>query len=210
MTGETIWIEGVRIVLRDIGQEDLDVLSYWLRPEQRWQELDGPLYDQPGPRDIARILDDRRALIASTNRPRPRTYLSITEIDTGVMLGQVTWSGVVDETGLNIVVYNPDLWGYGLGYEAFGLWCEHLFQELPDLPRLDLRTWSGNAGMVRLAQKLGFVEQSRDRKGRKGRKGRKRTVVSGRRFDGLRFGLDRGEWERRFPGGFAPSLEGEQ
>ncbi len=204
MIDETARIEGSRIVLRDPVPEDLDVLAYWLRPEQRWRELDGPMYDQPGPDDIARILDDRRALIFSANRPRPRTNLSIAEIDSGAMLGQVTWSGAIDETGLNIVIYNPDMWGYGLGYEAMGLWCEYLFRELPGLPQLDLDTWSGNAGMVRLARKLGFVEQSRTRKGRKS------TIVSGRRFDGLRFALDRTDWERQFPGGFAGSLEGEQ
>lgn len=201
MIDETTWIEGMRLVLRDIAPDDLDVLAYWLRPEQRWHELDGPLYDQPRPDEIARILDDRRALIASTDRPQPRTNLSVAAIDTDTMLGQVTWSGIVGETGLNIVIYNPDLWGYGLGYEALGLWCDYLVRELPDLTRLDLATWSGNQGMVRLAQKLGFVEQSRDRRS---------TVVGGRRFDALGYALDRTGWERLFPQGFAASLEGEQ
>jgi putative hydrolase of HD superfamily len=117
------------------------------------------------------------------------------------MLGQVTWSGRGSATGLNIVVYNPDLWGYGLGYEAFGLWCDYLFEEAPTLDNLHLETWSGNAGMVRLAQKRGFVEQSRDRRS---------TVVGGRRFDSLGYVLNRIEWGSLFPEGFAVSLEGEQ
>lgn len=196
-----IWIEGLRIVLRDVVRDDLDVLAYWLRPEQRWQELDGPLYDQPGPDVIARILDDRRALVESGHRPRPRTILSVAELDTGTMVGQVTWSDAVGGNGLNIVIYNPDLWGYGLGYEALGLWCDYLFHEQPGLSHLELETWSGNAGMVRLAQKLGFTETARERRG---------TVVSGRRFDSLRYALPRTAWEQRFPGGFAASLEGEQ
>jgi len=201
MIDETTWIEGPRLVLRDVRSDDLDALAYWLQPEQRWQELDGPMYDQPSPGEVARILDDRRALLASAGRPRPRTNLSIAAIDSEIMLGQVTWSGIVSATGLNIVIYNPDLWGYGLGYEAFGLWCDYLFEEALALNHLHLETWSGNAGMVRLAKKLGFVEQSRDRRS---------TVVGGRRFDSLGYVLDRGEWQRQFPDGFASSLEGEQ
>ncbi len=201
MSDESTRIDGLRITLRDIEPDDLDVLAYWLQPEQRWQELDGPMYDQPPPDAIARILDDRRALLRSAHLPRPRTTLSIASIDADEMMGQVTWSGDIDRIDLNIVIYNPDLWGYGLGYEALGLWAGYLFWELPDLPRLDLASWSGNAGMVRLAHKLGFMEESRDRKG---------AVVGGRRYDALRFGLDRSEWERRFPGGFQPSLAGEQ
>lgn len=201
MIDETAWIEGVRLVLRDVRSDDLDVLAYWLQPKQRWQELDGPMYDQPPPGEVARILDDRRALVASANRPRPRTYLSIAAIDSDVMFGQVTWSGIASATGLNIVMYNPDLWGYGLGYEALGLWCDYLFGEVPVLNALQLETWSGNAGMVRLAQKLGFVEQSRDRRS---------AMIGGRRFDSLGYTLDRTAWGRLFPRGFAASLEGEQ
>lgn len=201
MRDETIRIEGIRIVLRDATLDDLGPLAHWLQPGHRWHELDGPMYDQPPPGEVARILDDRRALLASAERPRPRTNLSIAAIDSEIMLGQVTWSGIVSATGLNIVIYNPDLWGYGLGYEAFGLWCDYLFEEAPALNHLHLETWSGNAGMVRLAKKLGFVEQSRDRRS---------TVVGGRRFDSLRYALDRGEWQRQFPDGFVASLEGEQ
>lgn len=201
MNDETIWIEGMRLVLRDVAPNDLDVLAYWLRPEQRWQELDGPMYDQPTPTEIARILGERRALAEGAYRPRPRTNLSIAAIDTDAMLGEVTWSGAADGTGLNIVIYNPDLWGYGLGYEALGLWCAYLFRERPDLPQLDLGTWSGNAGMIRLAQKLGFTEQRRDHRA---------AIVSGRHFDRLRYVLERDVWYRQFPEGFASTLGGEQ
>jgi len=200
MTDETIWVDGARLTLRDVVPGDLDVLAYWLQPERRWQELDGPMYDQPGPDDIARLLDRRRALVTRGDRPRPRTNLTIAAIDTGEMLGEVTWTAVDGGPDVNIVIYNPDLWGYGLGYEALGLWCDYLFRETPALDRLALRTWSGNAGMVRLAQKLGFTEQSR---------GRRSAVVGGRRYDAIGYALARADWQRRFPDGFAPTLMGE-
>jgi RimJ/RimL family protein N-acetyltransferase len=86
------------------------------------------------------------------------------------LLGQVTWEvarGEVTTTpGLNIVIYNPDLWGYGLGYEAMGLWVEYLFGADPEVPSLELRTWNRNQGMVRLAHKLGFDEVTPQRRRR--------------------------------------------
>lgn len=201
MTDNATWIDGVRVTLRDMVLADLDVLTYWLQPEQRWQELDGPMYDQPAPDQIARILERRRALVTGTERPRPRTNLSIAEIDSGAMLGEVTRSGADGGSGLNIVIYNPDLWGYGLGYEALGLWCDYLFRVEPVFERLRIRTWSANAGMIRLAQKLGFVEQSRDRQA---------AVVGGRRFDALNYTLERPPWRADFPDGFAVTLRGEE
>jgi RimJ/RimL family protein N-acetyltransferase len=204
MTDTAIRIEGARIALRDIQAKDLEVLAYWLQPEQRWQELDGPYYDQPSPDEVARLISERRELIASDHRPVPRTNLSIAAIDTDVILGQVTCGIDRDnpsESGLNIVIFNPDLWGYGLGYEALGLWVDYLFDALPDVTQLAFRTWSGNKGMIRLAHKLGFNEVARYRKSQ---------VVVGRRFDGLGYALGRAEWRRHFPDGFASTLIGEE
>jgi putative hydrolase of HD superfamily len=204
MTDTAIRIEGARIALRDTRAEDLDVLAYWLQPEQRWQELDGPNYDQVAPDQVTRILDERREVIASNQHPTPRTNLSIAEIDTDVVMGQVTCTidrGDTREAGLNIVIYNPDLWGYGLGYEALGLWVEYLFGALPDKPQLTMRTWSGNEGMVRLAHKLGFTEVARQRTSH---------GIMSRRTYGLGFAIERTEWVRRYPNGFASSLGSEQ
>jgi hypothetical protein len=36
----------------------------------------------------------------------------------------------------------------GIGFEALGLWMDYLFEALPRIARLDLRTWSGNTGMM--------------------------------------------------------------
>ena len=78
-----------------------------------------------------------------------------------------------------------------------GLWGDYLFGAMPDLARLDLRTWSGNAGMMRLAAKLGFQEEARFRKAR---------IVQGVHYDGMGYGVLREEWQARYPDGFAASL----
>jgi RimJ/RimL family protein N-acetyltransferase len=68
---------------------------------------------------------------------------------------------------------------------------------MPELARLDLRTWSGNHGMMALARKLGFIEEARFRKAR---------IVDGAYHDGLGYGIRREEWATRYPDGFAASL----
>ena len=96
-----------------------------------------------------------------------------------------------------MVIYNPNQWGKGRGYEALGLWSDYLFQVVPDIVRLDLRTWSGNAGMMRLAEKLGYHLEARFRDAR---------VVNGEHFDGLGYGILRAEWASGYPVGFPTFL----
>jgi RimJ/RimL family protein N-acetyltransferase len=196
-----IRIEWQRILLRDMEPDDLEVLAWWLQPEHRWQELDGPLYEQPSPERITRILDERRQYVETETRPRPRTWLTIADSETGEMIGRVTWRGndcqPSLQSNLDVVIFNPDLWGYGLGYEALGLWCEYLFAELPDAASLDLRTWGRNIGMIRLAGKLGFVAVGEQRRTRFWRR---------RGTDVVAYALSRADWQERFPEGFRAAL----
>jgi len=119
---------------------------------------------------------------------------------TDTLPGRVTFYWQSKETNwlsVGIGLYDPEAWGKGLGYEALGLWSEYLFEAIPDLVRLDLRTWSGNAGMMHLAEKVGFVEEARFRKAR---------IVNGEYFDGMGYGVLREEWRERYPYGFAQAL----
>ncbi|MCB0063276.1 MAG: GNAT family N-acetyltransferase [Caldilineaceae bacterium] len=97
---------------------------------------------------------------------------------------------------LGICIFDPAHWGHGIGYIALGVWTQYIFDELPEIVRLGMRTWSGNVGMVRLAEKLGFQEEMRLRQAR---------IVNGDYFDAVGFGVLRQEWESHYPGGFAES-----
>ncbi|MBZ0305187.1 MAG: GNAT family N-acetyltransferase, partial [Anaerolineae bacterium] len=90
---------------------------------------------------------------------------------------------------LGITIYNCAVWGQGFGYEALGLWCDYLFATNPQFVRLDLRTWSGNLGMMTLAEKLGFTREATFRKAR---------IVEGAYYDGLGYGILRDEWETHY------------
>jgi len=112
----------------------------------------------------------------------------------------VSWYWQSQEThwlSVGLVIYDPAYWGQGRGYDALGLWSDYLFQALPAIVRLDLRTWSGNGGMMRLAEKLGYQLEARFRQAR---------IVNGRYYDGLGYGVLREEWARRYPRGFAAHL----
>jgi putative hydrolase of HD superfamily len=160
---------GERIVLRDWLLTDLERYAYWLQPGQRWQELDGPYYPKPTVSEIAEIMARLREEITTGNLADPRNTLVIAERQTNTLIGRVSRYWQSEETNwlsVGIVIYDPEQWGCGIGYEALGLWSQYLFTAMPTLVRLDLRTWSGNVGMMRLAEKLGYREEARFRKAR--------------------------------------------
>ncbi|MBK8902171.1 MAG: GNAT family N-acetyltransferase [Anaerolineaceae bacterium] len=194
-------IHGKQLLLRDWRLDDLPVLEQWLQPGHRWQALDGPYYPSLADEQIPAYLENLRQQIEDGRWPTPRHRLVIADPDTQQLRGQVSWYWQSVETNwlsVGIVIYDPALWQQGLGYEALGLWCEHLLQTMPELVRLDLRTWSGNSGMMRLAQKLGFQEEARFRDAR---------IVDGKYYDSVGCGILRREWQERYLEGFLAHLQ---
>lgn len=192
-------LNGVSISLRDWRIDDLEPYAYWLRPGHRWQELDAPYYHDIDEGEIPAVVAHKRAEIQGVKRT-PRNGLVIANRETEQLLGALRWYWQSQETNwlsVGIVIYEPENWGLGIGYQALGLWSEYLLASMPHIARLDLRTWSGNAGMMRLAQKLGYLEEARFRKAR---------IVGGRYYDALGYGVLREEWTLRYPHGFAAQL----
>ncbi len=188
--------KGQQIVLRGWQHDDLEMWSSWLEPGHRWKELDGPYYALPSAADRATMVDQKRAEIEHGPSASPPHSLVIADHHTDAFLGIVTWYWESKETywpGLGIVIFDETNWGRGIGYQALGLWTDFLFRSLPEITRLDLRTWSGNRGMMRLAEKVGYVEEARFRKAR---------IVGDKYYDGLGYGVLREEWLRRYPAGF--------
>lgn len=193
----SVRLAGRRIVLCDWCLPDLTPWAGWLVPGQRWKELDGPYYPPPTDEERAGLLVRKRAEIEGGALPYPRPSLAIADRATDEFLGMVSWYWESKETywpGVGLVIFDPASWGQGRGYEALGLWSDYLFQSLPAIARLDLRTWSGNLGMMRVAEKCGYALEARFRQAR---------VVHGRYYDGLGYGVLRDEWQQRYPLGFA-------
>lgn len=132
--------------------------------------------------------------------PTPRQVVAIADAESDQLLGRANWYWQSEEThwlSLGIVIFESGRWSRGLGYEALGLWSESVLEAMPELVRLDLRTWSGNIGMMRLAEKLGYRLEARFRRAR---------IVDGQYYDGLGYGILREEWQSRYPQGFVQSL----
>ena len=193
-------LEGNLINLRDWALPDLPKFREWMQPEHEWHKYDGPYYPQATPEEIEQMVARRRQAILNNSFPSPRRNLAIVDRETDMLIGMVSWYWQGEETNwlsVGICIYNPLYWGQGRGYEALGLWCEYLLSANPALVRLDLRTWSGNVRMMRLAEKLGYQQEARFRKAR---------IVNGKYYDGMGYGILREEWQERYPKGFAAHL----
>jgi RimJ/RimL family protein N-acetyltransferase len=194
---QRIEVIGRRVRLRDWTLEDLPAWAYWQQPHHEWYKYDGPWWGVPRSETLDGKNEEHRAKILAGDWPTPRTRLVIGDLGSDQFLGTVNRYWECKETNwlaIGIGIYDPQNWGKGLGFEALGLWTDHVFKALPDLVRLGLGTWSGNVGMVRLAQKLGYLQEACFRKAR---------IVRGEYYDAVGFGILREEWTERYPNGFA-------
>lgn len=193
-------LEGNLVRLRPMTAADLAAYHHWRSPGHAWYETDGPYYPKPTQSDVdAEMIRLRQAFRVGEVDPfRPR--LVIADRATDVYRGMVNWYWESEETKwaqIGIVIMDDEWRGRGAGFEALGLWTQYLFDTQPDWVRLDLRTWSGNIGMVRVAEKVGYQEEARFRMAR---------IVNGSYYDGLGFGVLRTEWDVRYPNGFAAEI----
>lgn len=195
-------IAGKQIRLRDMQASDVSEWVRWQTPDAQWKTLDAPYYHQD---DEARPLEEVAQeqvtkLAKNINRSRPHRVAAIARAEDDFYLGMVSWYWISQETNwpaVGIVIYDPAHWGKGYGYEALGLWSQYLFDAMLEFIRLDLRTWSGNKGMMRLAEKVGYTLEARFRKAR---------MVDEQIYDGIGYGVLREEWQQRYPQGFAATL----
>lgn len=191
---------GRKVLLRDWEEKDLDSYGHWLQPGHAWHQFDAPYYKADTPEEINARLAKLKDQVLTRNFPEPRGTLVVADKTTSALIGRVNSYWESKETNwlsIGIDLYDAALWGRGLGYEALGIWTDYVFSARPELARLGLATWSGNRGMMRLAEKLGFKEEARFRKAR---------IINGEFFDSMGYGVLREEWTARFPDSFAAQL----
>jgi RimJ/RimL family protein N-acetyltransferase len=188
-------ITGQRLNLRDLHFKDLAPAQYWMNPSHEWHKFNGPYYPPTPVDEIPDMMSTWAKHIARNAYPTPRLRLAIIDKSDSI-IGTVTRYWISEETNwtaIGIAIWNDEHWGKGYGYEALGLWCDYLFAHEPKFVRLDIRTWSGNHGMIRLAEKLGFQQEAVFRKAR---------IVNDVYYDGLGYGVLREEWQAKYPQGF--------
>ena len=194
-------IEGQKIRLRDWITEDVEPYGYWNTPGHKWLEFDGPYYPHMSKEEIPKSMERLQGYIDKGTWKTPRTRLVIAEKQANKILGTVSWYWTSKETNwlsTGIGIWDEKYWGQGIGFEAFGLWLDYLFDAMPEIVLLGAGTWSGNHGMMALAQKIGMKEEARRRNAR---------IVKGEYFDSMGYGILRSEWDELYPDGFADFLQ---
>jgi RimJ/RimL family protein N-acetyltransferase len=200
---EPVTLRGSRVTLRDWTSEDVEAYRRWIVPPptggvHEWQFFDGPFYSRWSADGANRWCDSLLVRVESGDWPGVRENLAVVDAASGAFVGQASWyweekPGAESDDGtallpwrrLGLVVFDPAHWSGGYGTEALALWTDYLFAATDSL-RLDFATWSGNAGMCRVGEKLGFTEEARFRNARK---------VRGELYDAVVYGVLREEWE---------------
>lgn len=182
-------IQGDKIILRDWIMEDLTAYVHWNTGYFSWMDYNGPYYPNQTAEQLEETVKKIRQFILSANFKTPRRKLVIADKQTNNLLGEVSWYWQSKETNwlsCGLVIYDNSYWGKGIGFDALKLWGTYLFNALPEIVRLDMRTWSGNRGMMRLAEKLGYQLEARFRNAR---------IVDGQLYDSIGYGVLRSEWK---------------
>ncbi len=176
-----------RVLLRDWVPADADRVADLLRADRPWHRTNGPYFGAPTAEGMAELAHRYVADSPHTDGG-VRTMLGIET--GGVLIGAVSWYWESKETDwrrMGIGIHDEAYWGQGLATEALALWTDYLFRAT-DALRLDLATYSGNPGMIAVAQRLGFVEEARLRRARRWAGGVHDSVV---------YGVLREEWQDR-------------
>lgn len=173
-------IAGNKIKLREYRDDDYTQLKYWCKGDQEWKKLDGPYFKKPQDDEVDAIIDKQMEKDrAHTGVP---SSLVIADLYTDSFYGEVTRYWICKKTewpALGILIYDPQHWGKGYATEALTLWEQYLFANMPCSWRFDIETWSGNIGMMKVAEKLGYKLEGKFTDARR---------VGDKFYDSLRYG----------------------
>jgi RimJ/RimL family protein N-acetyltransferase len=183
-------IVGDRTLLRDFVPEDVERFIYW-QTHGEWRQYDAPwegFGDHLPPVQEEKIRGHFLKL-GQSDQPLPRGRAMICLREDHTPLGTVNRYGdprfpAVYYIGINIC--EDRFINQGLGTEAFSLWIDYLFDN-SSAHKIECHTWSLNPRMVRVAEKLGFKYE-----------GRERELVQwqGEWQDRIRYGMLRSEWQK--------------
>ena len=175
------------VTLRPRVAADLPELWRWMHatPGAEWKRWDGPYFyrSQQEPltfgayaaREAAQPVDEHSRIIALS----------------GECIGFINRHEEAPALGgwweLGIVIFDPAYWSGGYGTRALELWVAATFADTA-AHVFTLTTWSGNLRMCRAAERVGLRECARIPEARE---------WDGQRWDSLKFGVLRREWEGR-------------
>lgn len=169
----------MNITLRHAKPHECDALYALIHADMTWKTLDAPYFPYEQPTLVTFRNGYFNKLCEQHNR-------RVIDVD-GIIVGTVSFYWENEATRwleVGIAIYNPEHWGKGIGKIALQQWISEVFN-MQNVARVGLTTWSGNAGMMRLAEKLGMTQEARLRKVR---------YHDGEYFDSIKYGVLREEW----------------
>lgn len=181
------------IYLRDLQLEDLPTYEWALQPSRDYHQLNGPYYQKASEAEVSGVVDKlrknlERSLPGFTDEKR-----LISCAETRRIIGEVSCYWRSKETQwleIGIVIFSRSDWGKGYGRLALPLWIDWVFSHKPELARIGLTTWSGNAAMIKLAHRIGLKQEACYRKAR---------IVNGEYYDSVSYGILKEEWRALRP-----------
>ena len=182
---EDFQLRGNQVTLRPIVQSDITDYERWNDPSSKAFQFDGPWYKND---NLSALIEHRKKKLSEGFKTPYRSL----EIDTikGKHIGWVNAYHNENDphaTAIGISINVDEHWGKGMGTEALTLWIDYLFREM-NLIRIGFTTWQGNPMMLRVGEKLGFVEEARIRRS---------CLVKGQFYDRISMGILREEWGAR-------------
>jgi RimJ/RimL family protein N-acetyltransferase len=185
----TIPIKGSLVALRDAVADDLEHYRIWQR-QGEWREFDAP-WEHADPPAAEKQIEEEfdRRFLSEPSLPRKRLIIALPD---NRPVGWVNRYGDKRFSSccyVGIDICDDNELNRGLGTDALRLWVGHIFAG-SEFHRVAFATYSFNDRVVRLAQKLRFTFEGRDRE-----------IVQwqGKWVDRLHFGLLRSEWESHRP-----------
>jgi len=154
---------GKGVLLRDYVASDLPTYIRWMREEGTWKRMDAPWEQDEDWREETRKVHEARfsEFLGCQDSPKMRAVI---EVD-GDLIGWVNRyqeDKHSDACMIGIDICEDEMLGRGLGTAALRLWVDYLFSS-GVFHRIGLATYSFNGAMQRLAGKLGFREEGRQR-----------------------------------------------
>nr|WP_321457077.1 GNAT family protein [uncultured Cohaesibacter sp.] len=173
--------------LRPLKLEDLTKYSKLISPDRAFHRLNGPYLGMPSQADQNKKIME---FALELSKPNPSfNFELIYDKEDSRILGEVSYYWKDQRTNwleVGIVLFDQTDWGKGIGRQALPLWIDKQLATHPSLVRIGLTTWSGNPGMMALAQKIGLKQEACYRKAR---------ILHGQYFDSLSYGILRQEWD---------------
>ena len=175
------------IDIRAIQEQDLEKLHQiaFTQKMPEWAKLNAPYFHEYEPYTLEEFIEEEsKFYLNKTNR---QGIFMDDEI-----IGMVSCHWESKETRwmeAGIVIYEPLMWGQGLGTLAFKYWIQNCFDSYPEIERMGFTTWSKNTGMMALGEKLQMTLEATIRKVR---------FFEDTYYDSIKYGILRSEWDEEY------------